>query len=101
MTVAQWAEAVAIEAYGFCGLRPGEFWALTVPEFQDLMDAASWREARYRKVLEGAILKLLMPYMKERVDIRWELDGIFGGDPEQKVIEARNRRLRDMSASNG
>lgn len=96
MTVEQWAEAVALEAYGLCGLRPKDFWALTVAEFQDVLEAAWWREARIRKLVASSVLQLLQPYMKQGTDIQWELEGMFRGDPETRVEQERDRRLRRL-----
>jgi len=94
-TVEAWAESVAFEAYGLCGLKPEEFWRLTIPEFQDLVEAATWREARWRKTLAATTLQLLAPYMKEPLDMAWHLPACFPqGDPEDRVTEARERRLR-------
>lgn len=96
LTVAQWAEAVALEAYGLCGLKPWEFWRLTVTEFQDVLEAAAWREAQLRKWAAASVLQLLQPYMKPGTDIQWELDGMFRGDPEKRVEQAREQRLRRL-----
>jgi hypothetical protein len=96
LTVAQWSEAVALEAYGLCGLRPDQFWALTVPEFQDMLEAATWQEARMRKLIAASVLQLLAPYAKHPLDIGWELETMFHGDPEKRVEQERDSRLRRM-----
>lgn len=96
LTVERWAETVAFEAYGVCGLRPEEFWRLTVPEFQDVLEAATWREARLRKLVAASILQLLQPYMKHELDLQWELEGMFKGDPERRVEASREQRLQRM-----
>jgi hypothetical protein len=77
-------------------LKPKEFWELTVPEFQDLLEAATWKEARMRKLVAASVLQLLAPYAKQPLDIGWELETMFRGDPEKRVEQERDARLRRM-----
>lgn len=89
-------ESQELEAYGLCGLRPAEFAALTLPEYQSVLEACYWREARHLRLLAQSLAQLLRPYLDERTPTEFFVDDLLGGDPVAKIEEARATRLAEI-----
>jgi len=82
-----------LHAYGLCGLKPEEFDRLTLPEYQSLLEAAYWKEARQIKLLASALAHLLSPYLEHPTPIPFLVDDLLGGDPVAEVERTRTLRL--------
>lgn len=95
--MSDWIEANELEAYGLCGLTPEMFEALTIPEYASMVEAAYWREARWRQLIAETVTRLMAAWSEIR-DPAGFAEQMTGGNQVAKIERARRQRLDRLHA---